>query len=116
MCIADLSRRRQHDPLRAAPLARGEAIPVDSPLSRLALTFVFLAACVLFCARSEAHPVAQGALEIVIFPERVLVRATVSNEEVLVAATAGRANGGPQQLPYSKRCATMANTCSRISV
>jgi HupE / UreJ protein len=99
MCIVDLGWRRQHDPLRAAPSARGEAIPVDSPLSRLVLTFVFLAACVLFCTRSEAHPVAQGALEIVIFPERVLVRAMVSNEEVLVAA-AGEAKGARQQLPY----------------
>jgi hydrogenase/urease accessory protein HupE len=33
-----------------------------------------------------AHPVAQGALEIVVYPERVSVTAKVSMEEVLVAA------------------------------
>jgi hydrogenase/urease accessory protein HupE len=36
-----------------------------------------------------AHPVAQGALEIVVFPERVSVTATVSMEEVLVAGAYG---------------------------
>src|SRR5436309_11788935 len=38
-----------------------------------------------------AHPVSQGALEVVVFPERVSVTARVSMEEVLVAAAyAGR--------------------------
>ena len=73
---------------------------MHSPLSWLALTLVFLAACALFGARSDAHPVAQGALEIVIFPERVSVRATVSNEEVLVAAAAAGAQGVRQPSPY----------------
>jgi hydrogenase/urease accessory protein HupE len=36
-----------------------------------------------------AHPVAQGALDVVVFPERVSVTARVSMEEVLVAAAYG---------------------------
>jgi hydrogenase/urease accessory protein HupE len=49
-----------------------------------------LLVCVLFDVRpAEAHPVSQGALQIVIFPDRVSVRATVSTEEVLVAAVFG---------------------------
>jgi HupE / UreJ protein len=38
---------------------------------------------------AAAHPVAQGALEVVIFPERVSLTARVSMEEVLVAAAYG---------------------------
>src|SRR5437867_13353586 len=66
-------------------------------------SFMFLAkrlrlivACSLAFAAFEAgsagaHPVAQGALEIVVYPERVSVTARVSMEEVLVAAAyAGR--------------------------
>src|SRR5919197_4596408 len=41
----------------------------------------------------RAHPVAQGALDVVVFPERILVTARVSMEEVLVAAAySGRKN------------------------
>ncbi|MFH0341014.1 MAG: HupE/UreJ family protein [Chromatiales bacterium] len=43
-----------------------------------------------------AHPVAQGALEIEILPGRIELRATVSREEVLVAA----AFGGQEGIPY----------------
>ena len=42
-----------------------------------------------------AHPVAQGALEIVVYPERVSVTAKVSMEEVLVAA----AYSGLKEMP-----------------
>ena len=46
-----------------------------------------LLALALFATRTAgAHPVAQGALEIEIFPGRIELRATVSREEVLVAA------------------------------
>ncbi len=53
--------------------------------------FKLLLACLLALAALDAraagaHPVAQGALEIVVFPERVSVTARVSMEEVLVAA------------------------------
>ena len=41
---------------------------------------------------ANAHPVSQGALDIVIFPERVAVTARVSMEEVLVAAAYGGKN------------------------
>jgi len=51
----------------------------------------------LFAARiAGAHPVAQGALEIEILPGRIELRATVSREEVLVAA----AFGGREGIPY----------------
>ena len=40
-------------------------------------------------ATAWAHPVAQGALDVVIHRDRVEVNAIVSNEEVLVAATQG---------------------------
>ena len=55
-----------------------------------------IVACSLAFAAFEAgsagaHPVSQGALEVVVFPERVSVTARVSMEEVLVAAAyAGR--------------------------
>jgi hydrogenase/urease accessory protein HupE len=38
---------------------------------------------------AAAHPVAQGAVEIVVFPERISVTARVSMEEVLVSAAYG---------------------------
>src|SRR5262245_7239925 len=52
----------------------------------LILVFAYLA---LTPRISAAHPVAQGALEVVVFPERVSVTARVSMEEVLVAAAYG---------------------------
>jgi HupE / UreJ protein len=42
-----------------------------------------------------AHPVSQGAMNIVIYSDRVVVRATVSSEEVFVAAAAGAKTGSP---------------------
>jgi hypothetical protein len=42
-----------------------------------------------------AHPVSQGAMNIVIYSDRVGVQATVSSEEVFVAAAAGGRNGSP---------------------
>jgi hypothetical protein len=57
---------------------------------RLKPILILLFACLALTPRiSVAHPVAQGALEIVIFPERVSVTARVSMEEVLVAAAYG---------------------------
>ena len=54
---------------------------------RLNLALVFALAFAALEARSAgAHPVAQGALEVLIYPERVSVTARVSMEEVLVAA------------------------------
>lgn len=57
---------------------------------RLNLALVCALAFAALEARSAgAHPVAQGALEIVVFPERLSVTAKVSMEEVLVAAAYG---------------------------
>ena len=48
---------------------------------------------------ATAHPVAQGALEIVVLPERVSVTARVSMEEVLVsAAYGGRKNASALEM------------------
>ena len=74
-------------------------VSLHSRLPWVALASFFLAACALFGARSEAHPVSQGAIEIVVFPERISVRATVSSEEVLVAA-AGGAQDARESSPY----------------
>ena len=52
----------------------------------LILVFAYLA---LTPRISAAHPVAQGALEVVVFPERVSVTARVSMEEVVVASAYG---------------------------
>lgn len=57
---------------------------------RLRLIFACLVVFAAFGDRiAGAHPVSQGALEIVVFPERVSVTATVSMEEVLVAGAYG---------------------------
>lgn len=66
----------------------------------IAERFKLLLACLLALAALDAraagaHPVAQGALEVVIFPERVNVTARVSMEEVLVAA----AYSGQKEMP-----------------
>jgi HupE / UreJ protein len=54
---------------------------------RLRPLFICLFACVAVAPRiAAAHPVAQGELEVVVFPQRVSVTARVSMEEVLVAA------------------------------
>jgi hydrogenase/urease accessory protein HupE len=57
---------------------------------RLKALLICLFACAGLAPRiAAAHPVAQGALEVVVFPERVNVTARVSMEEVLVAAAYG---------------------------
>src|SRR5262245_48137797 len=57
---------------------------------RLKPILILLFACLVLTPRiSAAHPVAQGALEVVVFPERVSVTARVSMEEVVVAAAYG---------------------------
>src|SRR6266513_3003583 len=43
----------------------------------------------ILCGDTAAHPVAQGGLIVTIFPNRLIVRATVSLEEVLVASAYG---------------------------
>ena len=54
---------------------------------------------------SSGHPVAQGSLDIVLQPERVLIRANVSTEEVLVAA----AYGGDGELTLQTKIARHAD-------
>src|SRR5437867_11497571 len=50
--------------------------------------FVILLACALAASRTAlAHPVAQGALDVEILPDKVRIQARVSGEEVLVANT-----------------------------
>lgn len=60
-------------------------------IAELGRILICLLVCAFFEARTaQAHPVSQGAMEIVIFPDRIEVQATVSMEEVLVAAAYGR--------------------------
>jgi hydrogenase/urease accessory protein HupE len=55
----------------------------------LGVLLICLFACAAVARIAAAHPVAQGALDVVVFPERVSVTARVSMEEVLVAAAYG---------------------------
>jgi hypothetical protein len=48
-----------------------------------------LAVAIFSAGDAGAHPVSQGALDVVVFPERIAVTARVSMEEVLVAAAYG---------------------------
>jgi hydrogenase/urease accessory protein HupE len=67
-----------------------------SIVERFTLTLVCVLAVTALQVRvAGAHPVAQGALEIVVYPERVSVTAKVSMEEVLVAS----AYGGLKEIP-----------------
>jgi HupE / UreJ protein len=60
-------------------------------IAELGRILICLLVCAFFEARTaQAHPVSQGAMEIVIFPDRIEVQATVSMEEVLVAAAYSR--------------------------
>src|SRR5579885_917004 len=52
-----------------------------------------LLAGVLFASPAQAHPVSQGAMEITVSPARVLVRAFVSDEEVVVETAYGGKKG-----------------------
>src|SRR5579885_1273606 len=47
----------------------------------------------LFASTAHAHPVSQGAMEISVSPSRVLVRAFVSDEEVVVESAYGGKQG-----------------------
>ena len=60
---------------------------------RLCLGLTSLLICLLFAVGSaQGHPVSQGALGLVIFPDRITIRATVSNEEVLIVAARNERN------------------------
>jgi hydrogenase/urease accessory protein HupE len=56
---------------------------------QLTIAFIFLVMGIFAPRYTAAHPVAQGALEVVVAPERVGVTARVSMEEVLVGAAHG---------------------------
>src|SRR5262245_5692840 len=56
-------------------------------MRRVAIASLLVAAA--WTVPAEAHPVAQGAMTVVVAADRVSVRATVSSEEVLVAAVSG---------------------------
>jgi hydrogenase/urease accessory protein HupE len=56
------------------------------------LAIAFIACSAIFCAQQaiHAHPVAQGAMHVGIFPDHVAVEMRVSLEEVMVAATTAK--------------------------
>ena len=90
MPITDLGSINHCDSIHMVRSAQRHSKPKHSRMGPLGLTLVCVLACALFGTQpTEAHPVAQGALEVVIFADRVTMRATVSNEEVLVAAAFG---------------------------
>jgi hypothetical protein len=63
---------------------------IDTPHAVVARRCVWLILVVaLMPCLLVAHPVAQGALDVAMLPERVVIHATVSTEEVLVAAAYG---------------------------
>lgn len=70
-----------------------ESIWTSSPhhcvsLGQLTVTLVFVLSYTLSGVWvTEAHPVAQGSLDLVIFRDHVSIRATVSSEEMFIAAT-----------------------------
>jgi hypothetical protein len=71
----------------------------DRFTSRLLVFCLALASGLLAAPTAGAHPVAQGALEIVVFPDRVALRPAVSSEEVIIAATySGRSGLTPLEM------------------
>lgn len=75
-------------------IAESGAIFVRSPrvssphfLSRLKTIFAASLLCGVCATPSQAHPVAQGALEVVVSKDKVELRARVSLEQILVANT-----------------------------
>ena len=59
----------------------------DRFASRFLIFCLVLASGLCAARTARAHPVAQGALAIVVFPDRIALRPAVSSEEVIVAAT-----------------------------
>lgn len=76
MCIAEGQRRKGRRD-RPQPAAREWC---------LGLALSCLLIWTVWGIEAEAHPVSQGAMEVALLPDRIEVRATVSSEEVLVAA------------------------------
>lgn len=96
MSTAEGDRRAYRATLRAAPCRRRPSAPGHRHRYGAVPTLICALACLLFGARLvDAHPVSQGALEVVIFPDHVSVRATVAEEEVLVAASYGDSQVSP---------------------
>ena len=70
---------------------RGLSTPRRPAQTGRALALIGLLSLMMTFARKlEAHPVAQGSMEITVFRDHITILATVSNEEVLVASALGR--------------------------
>ena len=65
----------------------------DRSVSRIPILCLVLVASLCAARPGWAHPVAQGALEIIVAPDRVTLRPAISSEEVIVAATYGGQSG-----------------------
>ena len=72
--------------------------------TRAAALALLLLGSLTFAHRAQAHPVAQGAMEVTIAPELLQLRASVTLEEVLVATAYG---------PASARAASPAEAARR---
>ena len=84
MCIAEWHRPEHR--------CRPQTSKLQARGLRLGLVLFCLLIWTFWGATAKAHPVSQGAMEVAIFPDRIEVRATVSSEEVLVAAAYGGQN------------------------
>lgn len=75
------------------------------PSRRFRFRLAFLAGLAWLCCLrvASAHPVAQGALEITLRPEALVVLARVSNEEVFIAEAFGGSSGGEWTLAETRQ-------------
>ena len=90
MSIVESGRRAADDWPPETRCRRRTRGPASLLRHGAATALICVLACLAFASRPvDAHPVAQGALDVVVFADHVSVRATVAEEEVLVAASYG---------------------------
>src|SRR5437763_14188838 len=70
-----------------------------STASRLWIAVAIMAAVTAISSQARAHPLAQGAMQVTVTPQRLHVRITVSLEELSVANAYGPATAAPVASP-----------------
>jgi hydrogenase/urease accessory protein HupE len=86
--------RRGHDD-------RKMAFIFFASISRSPRTIAFAAAAMFLLARANlagAHPIVENAIDVVVSPERIVVEARISSEELFVVATTGGVSPTDEQL------------------
>jgi hypothetical protein len=66
--------------------------------ARLRVLLIGMAVVRVLAMPLAAHPVAQGAMDILVLPETVVIKARVANEQVFVAETLGSGQATPANL------------------